>query len=41
MKETNISFYTLTNWDNTVTETEDVDDAKMALREGREVIKNT
>ena len=33
--------YVLVNWDNTITETDDIKDAKLALREGREVIKNT
>ena len=41
MKEINDIYYVMTNWDNTTSETDDVEDAKLALREGREVIKNT
>ena len=41
MQEINETYYALTNWNNSVTETDDVEDAKLALREGREVIKNT
>ena len=39
--EPNDIYYVLLNWDNTTTETDDIEDAKLALREGREVIKNT
>ena len=41
MKEINETYYILTNWNKSVTETDSIEDAKLALREGREVIKNT
>jgi len=40
MKEINDIHYVITNWDNSTSETENREDAKLALREGRDVIKN-
>ena len=39
MEDINDYHYTITDWDNSVFDTDDVEDAKFALREGREVLK--
>ncbi|MCL2119621.1 MAG: hypothetical protein FWH27_14490 [Planctomycetaceae bacterium] len=41
MKDINDFSYTITNWDNSVYETDDVEDARLAVRDGREVLKTT
>ena len=41
MEEVNDFHYTVTNWDNSVLDTIDVEVAKLAIREGREVLKTT
>jgi len=40
-QKSNETHYVLTNCDNSTTETDDIEDAKLALCEGQEVIKNT
>ena len=41
MEEINDFHYTITDWDNSVFDTTDVEVAKFAIREGREVLKTT
>ncbi len=41
MEKINESWYGITNWDKTAYETTDIEEAKLALREGREVVKTT
>ena len=41
MKDVNDTWYAITNWDGQVTDTIDREEAKIALREGREVFKHT
>ena len=40
MEELNETFYTITNWDKSVDETMDRNEARMALKEGRDVVKS-
>ena len=41
MNDLNDFWYTITNWDNSVIETDDVEEAGIAVRDGREVLKTT
>ena len=41
MKDINDYTYIITNWDGSVNETDDIKDATIAIREGREVLKRT
>ncbi len=41
MNEINEVWYTVTYWDKSVVETMDAEEARLAIREGREVLKTT
>jgi hypothetical protein len=41
MAELNDHWYTITRWDNSVYQTDDIEDARLAVREGCEVQKIT
>jgi hypothetical protein len=41
MKDLNDFWYSITRWDNSVFDTDDVEEARIAVREGREVTKTT
>ena len=41
MKEINDTWYTITNWDKTVYDTPDIEEARLSIREGKEVVKTT
>ena len=41
MDDINDFKYNITNWDKSVYETNDIEDARFAIREGREVLKIT
>ena len=41
MNEINTTWFTITNWDKTVFDTPDVEEARLSLREGKEVVKTT
>jgi len=39
--DVNKTWYTITNWDKTNNDTPDKEEARLAMREGREVVKTT
>jgi len=41
MKDLNDFWFTITRWDNSVFDTDDVEEARIAVREGRDVTKTT
>ena len=41
MKDLNDCWFTITRWDNSVFDTDDVEEARIAVREGREVTKTS
>ena len=41
MKDINDFRYSITNWDDSVYETDDIEEARLAVRDGKEVFKIT